>query len=187
MATSNDSGAGLKAIKQLIGQTPLIINADRDATSFQNALAALPTKKLQAFYRDLSGEDRRRFHYVANICLGFESWGRLYQDLVVHETQARLTDRLEDAYAQRTEDLRRREEELQSERGGMEEEVMRLDRENLALGRENLQLVNELEDLRQSFQSLQQQQQQLLNLVDRYKRLLQEVKSYLPSEAQPQQ
>ena len=41
-----DSGSSLKAIKQLIGQTPLIINPDRDADSFQSALAAVPTEKL---------------------------------------------------------------------------------------------------------------------------------------------
>jgi Skp family chaperone for outer membrane proteins len=186
MATSKDRGTALKAIKQLIGQTPLIVNPDRDAAAFQGALAEVPTEKLQAFYRALSGDDRRRFHYVANICLGFESWSRLYQELVVQETNARLNDRLEEAYAHRTENLRRREEELQTERGGLEEEVMRLDRENLALGRENLQLKNELENLRQSFQTLQQQQQQLLNLVERYKRLLQEVKSFIPADANHQ-
>ncbi len=173
------SGSSLKTIKQLISQTPLIIDPDRDATSFQTALAAVSTEKLQSFYRDLSAEDRRRFHYVANVCLGFESWSRLYQELVVHETQSRLNDRLEEAYAQKTEELRRREEELQTERGGLQEELMRLDRENLSLHRENLNLKKELGDLRQTFLTLQNQQQQLLELVDRYKRLLREFKSFM--------
>ncbi len=178
------SNTPLKTIKQLIGQTPLIINPDRDANNFQTALASLPTEKLQSFYRALTGEDRRRFHYVANVCLGFESWSHLYQELVVQETQARLTDRLEEAYAQRTEELRRREEELQTERGGLEEELMRLDRENLSLHRENLKLKQELASLEQNFQTVQRQQEQLLALVERYKRLLQEVKSFVtPGDA----
>ncbi len=175
-----DSGSSLKAIKQLIGQNPLIVDPDRDGDSFQNALAAVSTEKLQSFYRALTGEDRRRFHYVANVCLGFESWSRLYQELVVQETQARFNDRLEEAYAQRTEDFRRREEELQAERGGLEEELMRLDRESLALRRENLELRKELNNLQQNYQALQRQQQQLLDLVERYKLLLKEFKNFIP-------
>jgi hypothetical protein len=171
----------LKAIKQLIGQTPLIINPDRDADSFQTALAAVPTEKLQSFYRTLMDEDRRRFHYVANVCLGFESWSRLYKELVVQETQARFNDRLEEAYTQRTEEFRRREEELQAERGGLEEELMRLDREGTALRRENLQLRGDLTNLQQNYQTLQRQHQQLLALVERYKILLREFKNFIPS------
>jgi predicted ribosome quality control (RQC) complex YloA/Tae2 family protein len=148
-----DSGSSLKTIKQLIGQTPLIVNPDRDADSFQTALAGVPTEKLQSFYRALTGEDRRRFHYVANVCLGFESWSRLYQELVVQETQARFNDRLEEAYAQKTQEFRRREEELQAERGGLEEELMQLERENLTLHRENLQLRKELATLKQNYQT----------------------------------
>ena len=174
-----DSGTSLKTIKQLIGQTPLIIDPDRDAGSFQTALASVSTGKLQSFYRGLTIEDRRRFHYVANVCLGFESWSRLYQELVVQGTQARLTDRLEEAYAQKTEELRCWEKELQTERGGLHEELMRLDRENLTLRRENLNLRKELTNLQQTLQTLQRQQQQLLELVERYKRLLQEVKSFM--------
>jgi septal ring factor EnvC (AmiA/AmiB activator) len=181
-----DSGSPLKTIRQLIGQTPLIVDPDRDASSFQTALASLSTEKLQSFYRALTGEDRRRFHYVANVCLGFESWSRLYQELVIHETQTLLTDRLEEAYAQKTEELRRWEEELQTERGGLEEELMRLDRENLSLRRENLHLRKELAGLQQTFQTLQRQQQQLLDLVERYKQLLRELKSYMsPVAANP--
>ncbi len=175
-----DNGSALKALRQLIGQTPLIINPDRDADSFQTALAAVPTEKLQSFYRTLTDEDRRRFHYVANVCLGFESWSRLYKDLVVQETQAIFNDRFEEAYAQRTEEFRRREEELQAERGGLEEELMRLDREGIALRRENLQLRGDLTDLQQNYQTLQHQHQQLLALVDRYKLLLQEFKNFIP-------
>jgi hypothetical protein len=175
-----DSGNSLKAIKQLICQTPLIVNPDQDADSFQIALATVPTEKLQSFYRALNGEDRRRFHYVANVCLGFESWSRLYQELVVQETQARLTDRLEEAYAQKTEELRRREGELHAERGALEEELMRLDRDNLALRRENLQFRKEVTNLQQAYQTLQRQQQQLLDLVERYKLLLQEFKNFVP-------
>jgi septal ring factor EnvC (AmiA/AmiB activator) len=128
----------------------------------------------------LNGEDRRRFHYVANVCLGFESWSRLYQELVVQETQAILSDRLEEAYAQRTEEFRRREEELQVERGGLEEELMRLDRESLALRRENLQLRKEITNLQQNYQTIQRQHKQLLDLVERYKLLLQEFKNFIP-------
>ena len=175
-----DIGSSLKAIKKLIGQTPLIVNPDRDAHSFQTALGAVPTEKLQSFYRTLPDEDRRRFHYVANVCLGFESWSRLYKELVVQETQAIFNDRLEEAYAQRTEDFRRREEELQTERGGLEEEIMRLDREGIALRRENLQLSKDLSILQQNYQTLQRQHQQLLNLVERYKLLLQDYKNFIP-------
>jgi hypothetical protein len=175
-----DSGTSLKAIRRLIGQTPLIINPDRDANSFQTALAAVPTEKLQSFYRTLTDEDRRRFHYAANVCLGFESWSRLYKELVVQETQARFNDRLEEAYTQRTEEFRRREEELQAERGGLEEELMRLDREGTALRRENLQLRGDLTSQQQNYQSLQQQHQQLLALVERYKLLLKEFKNFIP-------
>jgi hypothetical protein len=49
-----DSGSSLKAIKQLIGQTPLIVNPDRDADSFQTTLAGVPTERLQSFYRALT-------------------------------------------------------------------------------------------------------------------------------------
>ena len=175
-----DSVSSLKAIKQLIGQTPLIVNPDRDADSFQTALAAVPTEKLQSFYRALTDEDRRRFHYVANVCLGFESWSRLYKELVVQETKARFNDRLEEAYTQRTEEFRRREEELQAERGGLEEELMRLDREGIALRRENLQLTRDLNNLQQNHQTLERQHQQLLALVERYKILLREFKNFLP-------
>ena len=61
----------LKTIRGLISQTPLIIDPGRDASRFQNALLGLPSNKLQAFYRGLNPEERRRFHYVANICLGY--------------------------------------------------------------------------------------------------------------------
>jgi chromosome segregation ATPase len=175
-----DSGNSLKAIKQLIGQTPLIVNPDRDANSFQTALGAVATEKLQSFYRALTDEDRRRFHYVANVCLGFESWSRLYKELVVQETQARFNDRLEEAYAERTKEFRQREEELQAERGGLEEELMRLERDSIALRRENLQLRKDLTSLQQNHQTLQRQHQQLLALLERYKLLLQEFKNFIP-------
>jgi hypothetical protein len=44
-----ESGASLKAIKQLIGQTPLIVDPDRDAGNFQTALALVPTERLPVF------------------------------------------------------------------------------------------------------------------------------------------
>ncbi len=169
----------LKVIKQLIRQTPLIVDPDHDAVSFQTALAALSTQKLQAFYEDLTSEDRRRFHYVANVCLGFESWSRLYEELVVQETQARLSGRMEEAYAHRTQELRRREEELQTAQGGLEAEVMRLDRQNLSLHRENQGLREDLANLQQTLAILQRQQQQLLDLVDRYKQILKEAKDFM--------
>lgn len=169
----------LKVIKQLIRQTPLIVDPDRDAVSFQTALAALSTQKLRAFYDDLTSEDRRRFHYVANVCLGFESWSRLYEELVVQETQARLSGRIEAACAHRTEELRRREEELQTAQGGLEEEVMRLDRENVSLHRENQRLREDLANRQETLAVMQRQQQQLLDLVDRYKLLLKEAKDFM--------
>jgi hypothetical protein len=52
-----DSFASLKANKQLIGQTPLIANPDRETPSFQTALSSLPTEKLQSFCGSLPGED----------------------------------------------------------------------------------------------------------------------------------
>jgi chromosome segregation ATPase len=175
-----DAAASLKTIRQLIGQTPLIVDPNRDAPLFQEALAACPTEKLQAFYRGLNAEDRRRFHYVANLSLGYESWSRLYKDLVLQETQARLNDRLEDAYAHKAEDLRYREEELETERGGLEGEIMRLEVENQTLRRENLHLRGELAGLQETHQTLEAQQQQLLQLVERYKHLLQELRRLMP-------
>ncbi len=177
-----DSSASIKTIRNLISQTPLIINPDRDAKTFQTALAATPTEKLQAFYRDLSGEDRRRFHYVANVCLGFESWSRVFKELVVQETQARLSDRLAESYSQREEELQRREDGLLSERTVLETEIMRLDGDNISLRRENLQLKKDLADAQQTCQNLQRQQQQLLDLVERYKHLLQELKRLMAAD-----
>jgi hypothetical protein len=177
-----DSSAALKTIRNLIGQTPLIINPDRDAKTFQTALAAIPTERLQAFYRDLSGEDRRRFHYVANVCLGFESWSRLFKELVVQETQARLSDRLAESYSHREEELHRREDGFLKERGILENEIMRLDGDNISLHRENLQLRKDLTDAQQTCQNLQRQQQQLLDLVERYKHLLQELKGLMAAD-----
>ncbi len=174
--------ASLKTIKQLIGETPLIINPDRDGARFQEALAAVSTEKLQSYYRNLTSEDRRRFHYVANVCLGFESWSRLYQELVVHETQARLTDRMEEAYAHRAAELRHREEELNSEKGTLEEDLMHLEGENHTLRRENIHLKQEQAKLQQTLQTVQRQQQQLITLVDRYKHILQELKRFLPAD-----
>jgi len=178
-----DSVAALKTLKQLIGQTPLIIDPERDGGRFQQALEVLSTEKLRSYYQALNGEDRRRFHYVANVCLGYESWSRLYQDLVVQETQTRLTDRLEEAYAQRAKELRQREESLAAERGTLEGDLMRQEADNQALHRENLRLERELTKLQQDNQSLLRQQQQLLKLVERYKRLIQELKRFLPPSA----
>jgi chromosome segregation ATPase len=178
-----DTAAALKTIKQLIGQTPLIIDPDRDGVRFQEALSAISTEKLQSYHRNLNSEDRRRFHYVSNVCLGYESWSRLYQDLVVHETRARLTDSFEEAYAHRAEELRHREQELKSERSTLEEDLMRLEGENHSLRLENIHLQREQGKLQQTVQTLQRQHEQLLSLVERYKRLLQELKRFLPPSA----
>lgn len=164
-----------KLIRQLISQTPLIIDPSRDAPRFQEALANLPTEKLQAFYQSLNGEERRRFHYTATVCLGYESWSRLYQELVVQETRARLSDHLEEA-------LSRREQELERAQETLEEELSRLTRENQKLLQENLKYQADLAKLQQDFQTLQRQQQKLLELVTRYKHLLQEVKRFLPKD-----
>lgn len=177
-----ETNASLKTIRNLIGQTPLIVDPDRDAKTFQAALSSIPTEKLRSFHRDLSNEDQRRFHYVANVCLGFESWSRLYQELVVPETQARLSDRLAEAYSHREGELHRREEELLKERTALEAEIKRLDVENVSLSRENLRLNKELTEAQQNCQNLQRQQQQLLDLVERYKHLLQEMKRLMAAD-----
>jgi septal ring factor EnvC (AmiA/AmiB activator) len=165
----------VKFIKHLISQTPLIIDPSRDSSRFQEALAAIPTEKLRSFYQGLTSEERRRFHYTANVCLGYEAWSRLYDELVVQETRARLSDRLEEAIAHK-------EQELEKTRDSLEEELSRLEKENQTLLRENLKLQAELDKLQQDFQVLKGQQQKLLELVERYKNLLQEVKRFLPPE-----
>ena len=92
-------------------------------------MGQFPDTSLKSFYRALTGEDRRRFN-MANVCLGFEIWSRLYQEMVVRATQACLTDRLEEAYGQRAGKLRRQEEELQAERAALEVGLIRLEGQN---------------------------------------------------------
>lgn len=166
----------VKFIKQLISQTPLILDPDRDSPRFQEALAAIPSEKLRAFYQRLTGEERRRFHYTANVCLGYEAWSQLYDELVVQETRARFSESLEEAIAYK-------EKEKEKERNSLEEELSRLEKENQRLIRENLKLQADLEKYQQESQILKGQQQKLLELVERYKNLINEVKRFLPPNA----
>jgi regulator of replication initiation timing len=170
----------VRTLRDLISQTPLIIDQSRDGPRFQNALSGLSTSQLQAFYRRLNAEERRRFHYVANVCLGYESWSRLFQELVVQETQARLADRLEDAYAYKSAELRQREERLEAERQDLEEQLMELEAENQALHQENRRLREELERVRNAHLGLKNQQEQTLKLIERYKGLIADLRRFLP-------
>ena len=175
----------LKTLRVLIKQTPLIIDQGRDSPRFQDALAGLSSAKLRAFYQGLNPENRRRFHYVANVCLGYESWLRLYRELVVQETHERLVGRMEEAYGGKLEDLRRRQENLEVERLEWEEEILRLDGNNQGLCQENLHLREELHHVRQEYQILQEQHQQLLKLLERYQALIADLRLPLPESPFP--
>ncbi len=175
-----DEAFHLKVLKSIINQTPLIIAQDRDGPRFQDALSALTTTKLQAFYRRLKAEERRRFHYVANVCLGYEAWCQLYRTLVVQETQERLTDRLEEAFASKSEELRQREEFLEEERHTLQQQIMQLESDNLALREENRLLHTQLQEVQQTHQTLKAQQQQLLKLLERYRQLIADLRRLLP-------
>jgi hypothetical protein len=176
-----------KVLRDLLSQTPLLIDQSRDGPIFQNALGSMPTPQLQAFYRRLGAEERRRFHYMANVCLGYESWTRLFRELVVQETQARLADRLEDAYSHKSEELRQWEEALAAERQNLEEQLMHLEVENQALRRENMRLQEELEQMRGVHLGLQGRQEQTLKLIERYKTLIADLRRLLPkSPADPE-
>lgn len=175
----------LKTIRDLIGQTPLIIDPQRDATRFQNALAGLPNTKLEKFYQGLSSEERRRFHYAANVCLGYDSWCQLYKSLVVTTTQERLADRMEEAYATKARELSRRESELEQERLALGEEIMNLEAENKALIKENLQLTMELQKVSGEKGSLEEQRKQMQELVERYRRLIADLKGMLVKSPPP--
>ncbi len=172
-----------KILRDLISQTPLIIDQRRDGPRFQEALSGLSTPALQAFYGRLSTEERRRFHYAANICLGYESWSRLYQELVVQETQTRLADRLDESYAHRSKELARREELLAAERQDLEKQLMQLEAENQALRRENRALEDEVARLQNAHFGLKDQQEQTLKLIERYKGLIANLRRMLPEAA----
>ena len=115
-----------KTIKELICQTPLIIDPQREAPRFQDALTVLSNHKLERFYQGLSADERSRFHYTANVCLGYESWCQLYKSLVVTVTQERLADRMEEAFAAKAQELSRRESEMEEERLALGQELMAL-------------------------------------------------------------
>jgi septin family protein len=175
----------LKTIRDLISQTPLIIYPERDARKFQEALAAVPEAKLQIFYRGLSAEERRRFHYAANVCLGYEAWSRLYNSLVVQQTQERLADRLEEAFAHKAEDLAFRESFLEEERLILGEQLMSMETENKALRRENGRLQAEVQRVSQENQSLQEHQKQMEQMIERYRRLIADLRRMIePSSPQ---
>jgi len=169
----------IKTIKSLISQTPLIIDPQRDAPRFQNALAGLSDAKLESFYRGLNSEERRRFHYAANVCLGYDSWSQLYKKLVVTSTQERLADRMEEAYATKAQDLTRRESDLEEERLALGEQIMALETENKALRRENERLTDELQKIQEEKGLLQEQQEQMQQMVERYRRLIADLRSTL--------
>lgn len=169
----------VRTIKNIIGQTPLIIDPQRDAPRFQNALAGLSDAKLESFYRGLGSEERRRFHYAANVCLGYDSWSQLYRKLVVTTTQERLSDRMEEAYATKSRDLTRRETDLGEERLALGQQIMALETENKALRRENDQLTAELHRIREEKGLLQEQQEQMQQMVERYRRLIADLRSTL--------
>ena len=168
-----------KTIKDLIGQTPLIIDPQRDANRFQDALAGLSNSKLDRFYKQLSADERRRFHYTANVCLGYDSWCNLYKSLVVTATQERLADRMDEAYAVKAQELSRREAEIEEERLALGEQIMTLEADKQALLKENDQLTNELQSLHQEKDLLVKQQQQMQEMVERYRRLIADLKSTL--------
>lgn len=174
----------VKTLKDLVSRTPLIIDPQRDGARFQNALAGLSDSKLESFYRGLKSEERRRFHYVANVCLGYDSWAQLYKSLVVQNTQERLADRMEEAYASKAQELTRRESDLEEERLSLGEQLMALEVENKALLRENRQLTTELQKIREEKGSLQEQQEQMQQMVERYRRLIADLRSLLTKQAQ---
>lgn len=169
----------LKIIRQIIGQTPLIINPERDAPRFQGALAGLSDAKLESFYRELTSEERRRFHYVANLCLGYESWCKVYQNLVVQSTRERLADSMESAYASRLQELTRREADLEGDRLHAGEQIMALEAETIALRRANERLAGELQKVQGEKGLLLEQQKQMQEMMERYRRLIAELKGLL--------
>lgn len=173
----------LQVIRDLISQTPLIIDPERDAGKFQNALAAVPEARLQGFYRGLSAEDRRRFHYTANVCLGYAAWSRLYNLLVVQQTQERLTDRMEESFAHKAEDLAYREAALESERLILGDQLMGLETENRTLVRENNDLQTELEKIKGENKSLHEHQKQMEELLERYRRLIADLRGMIQGSA----
>jgi septal ring factor EnvC (AmiA/AmiB activator) len=179
----------LKIIKDLISQTPLIIDPQRDGTRFQNALAGLSDSKLEKFYQGLNAEERRRFHYAANVCLGYDSWCQLYKSLVVTATQGRLADRMEEAYAFKAQELSRREAEMDKELLALGEQIMSLETENKALLKENQQLSSDLETVREEKGLLEEQRKRMQEMVERYRRLIADLKGMLlksgPSPSPP--
>lgn len=175
----------VKVIKELIGRTPLIIDPQRDGARFQDALAGLSDRKLEKFYQGLNAEERRRFHYTANICLGYDSWSQIYKSLVVLTTQERLADRMESAYAHKSKELSRRESDLEGERLNLGEQLMALEAENKALLRENYLLTTELQKMRQEKEQLQEHQEQMQQMVERYRRLIAELKGLVAKSGPP--
>lgn len=169
----------LKTIKDLISRSPLIIDPQRDADRFQNALTGLSDSKLGSFYQGLNSEERRRFHYAANVCLGYDSWSQLYKSLVVTATQERLADRMEEAYAHKSQELHRRETDLEGERLNLGEQFMALEAENKALQRENCHLTAELQKIQEENNRLLEHQEQMQQMVERYRRLIADLRSLL--------
>jgi DNA anti-recombination protein RmuC len=177
----------VKTIKTMIGQTPLIINPDRDGPRFQQALSGLSEAKLEHLYRNFNSEERRRFHYVANMCLGYEAWCQLFKVLVVTTTQERLADRMEEAYAVKAQELGRREAELEAERLHLGQQLMDLEAENLNLRREKEKLAAEISRISNERGLLLDQQRQTQEVLERYRRLIAELKAMVAQSAMPAQ
>lgn len=175
MATDSN----IKIIREIISLTPLIIDPKRDAPRFQEALAQLSTSKLQAFYRNLGIAEQQRFHYVANLCLGFDSWREIYKILVLKPTQERLIDRVEDLFARREEQLNQREAILEEQHLSVGTQIMHLEAENRALRRENQLLQEELATYRERCQQLAHQQTQLQELIHKYQTLVEDLRTLL--------
>ena len=168
-----------KTIKELICQTPLIIDPQRDAPRFQDALTGLSNSKLERFYQGLNADERRRFHYTANVCLGYESWCQLYKSLVVTATQERLADRMEEAFAAKAQELSRRESDLEGERLALWEQIMTLEKANKTLLKENSQLTLELQQVREEKGLLEDQREQMQEMVERYRLLIADLRQML--------
>ena len=179
------SDQNYKIIRELINLTPLIIDTKRDAARFQDALAQLSNPKLQTFYRKLSPAEQQRFHYVANLCLGYESWQQLYKLLVIKPTREKLLGQVEDLYSLREEELLQREAALEEECLSIGTQIMALENENLALRKENQRLQEELADYKERCRRLDQQKTQFQPLVDKYQKLIKELQNLLAQSSNP--
>jgi hypothetical protein len=176
-----------KVIREIINLTPLIIDTKRDAARFQDALVKLSNPKLKNFYHNLSPAEQQRFHYVANLCLGYESWQQLYKLLVVKPTQEKLLGQVETLYYLREEELVLREAALEEECLSIGTQIMGLESENLALRKRNQRLQDELASYKEHCRRLDQQKTQFQHLVEKYQKLIKELRALLAKSSDPSQ